>query len=218
MKRMLRYAAENGYDKVAWTKGEQQAERYDLSKSIKDMTATGWTDYSALRGDDAKEAKLIAINTIDGGEYAQLLVDKSGKVLSDVDDQFVGKQLSDVVGKDLAKRLMEDGYQTIEGDGLRIGGEGMKGFYDQILPRFMDKYGKKWGVKTTDIELPNIGDNGLTMHSVEVTPEMKRSVMEGQPMFHKVFHGSSADFERFDSSHMGEGDVFGQERVHLGRQ
>ncbi len=206
MKRMLRYAAENGYDKVAWTKGEQQAERYDLSKSIKDMTATGWTDYSALRGDDAKEAKLIAINTIDGGEYAQLLVDKSGKVLSDVDDQFVGKQLSDVVGKDLAKRLMEDGYQTIEGDGLRIGGEGMKGFYDQILPRFMDKYGKKWGVKTTDIELPNIGDNGLTMHSVEVTPEMKRSVMEGQPMFHKVFHGSSADFERFDSSHMGEGE------------
>ena len=182
-KRMLRYAAENGFDKVAWTTGEQQAERYDLSKSIKNMTATGWTDYSAVRGDDAKEAKLIAINTIDGDEYAQLLVDKSGKVLSDVDDQFVGKQLSDIVGKDLAKRLMEDGYQTIEGDGLRIGGEGMKGFYDQILPRFADKYGKKWNVKTTDITLPNIGDNGLTMHSVDVTPEMKASVLEGQPMF-----------------------------------
>lgn len=206
MKRMLRYAAENGYDKVAWTTGEQQAERYDLSKSIKDMTATGWTDYSAVRGDDAKEAKLIAINTIDGGEYAQLLVDKSGKVLSDVDDRFVGKQLSDVVGKDLAKRLMEDGYQTIEGDGLRIGGEGMKGFYDQILPRFMDKYGKKWGVKTGEVELPELGDNGLTMWSVDVTPEMKQSVMEGQPMFQKVWHGSGADFDRFDHSKMGSGE------------
>lgn len=194
MKRMLRYAAENGYDKVAWTTGEQQAERYDLSKSIKDMTATGWTDYSAVRGDDAKEAKLIAINTIDGGEYAQLLVNKSGKVLSDVDDQFVGKQLSDVVGKDLSKRLMEDGYQTIEGDGLRIGGEGMKGFYDQMLPRFMDKYVKKWGTKTGEVQLPDIGDSGLTMHAVEVTPEMKVSVMEGQPMFFKGEDGEVLGF------------------------
>ena len=194
MKRMLRYAAENGYDKVAWTTGEQQANRYDLSKSIKDMTATGWTDYSAVRGDDAKESKLISINTIDGGEYAQLLVDKSGKVISDVDDQFVGKQLSDIVGKDLAKRLMEDGYQTIEGEGLRIGGEGMKGFYDQILPRFMDKYGKKWNVKTTDINLPNIGDNGLVMHSIDVTPEMKASVLEGQPMFFKGEDGEVLGF------------------------
>ncbi|MBQ2258976.1 MAG: hypothetical protein II339_01800, partial [Spirochaetales bacterium] len=32
MKRMLRYAAENGYDAVAWTKGEQQADRYNLGK------------------------------------------------------------------------------------------------------------------------------------------------------------------------------------------
>ena len=31
---MLRYAAENGYDKIAWTTGEQQAERYDLSKKV----------------------------------------------------------------------------------------------------------------------------------------------------------------------------------------
>ena len=194
MKRMLRYAAENGYDKVAWTTGEQQAERYDLSKSIKDMTATGWTDYSALRGDDAKEAKLIAINTIDGGEYAKLLVDKSGKVISDVNDQFVGKQLSEIVGKDLAKRLMEDGYQTIEGDNLRIGGEGMKGFYDQILPRYMDKYGKKWGVKTGEVELPNIGKGGLTMWSVDVTPEMRESVMEGQPMFFRTPEGTAYGF------------------------
>ncbi len=28
MKRMIRYAAENGFDKVAWTRGEQQVERY----------------------------------------------------------------------------------------------------------------------------------------------------------------------------------------------
>lgn len=43
------------------------------------------------------------------------------------------------------------------------------------------------------------------MRAVEVTEEMKRSVLEGQPMFHKVFHGSGADFEAFDSKKIGSG-------------
>jgi hypothetical protein len=34
LKRMIRYAAENSYDKLAWTTGAQQAERYDLSKQV----------------------------------------------------------------------------------------------------------------------------------------------------------------------------------------
>jgi hypothetical protein len=34
LKRMIRWAAENGFDRVAWTTGEQQADRYDLSKHI----------------------------------------------------------------------------------------------------------------------------------------------------------------------------------------
>jgi hypothetical protein len=46
----------------------------------------------------------------------------------------------------------------------------------------MNKYGKKWGVKVEDIDLSNLED-GLTMHSIPVTEEMKASVMEGQVMF-----------------------------------
>ena len=34
IKRMLRHAAENGFDRLAWTTGDQQAARYDLSKHI----------------------------------------------------------------------------------------------------------------------------------------------------------------------------------------
>ena len=33
-KRMIRYAAENGFDRIAWTTGEQQAARYDLSRQV----------------------------------------------------------------------------------------------------------------------------------------------------------------------------------------
>jgi hypothetical protein len=34
IRRMMRYAAENGFDRIAWTNGEQQSERYDLSKKL----------------------------------------------------------------------------------------------------------------------------------------------------------------------------------------
>lgn len=34
MKRMIRYAAENGYDRIAWTPGKVQADRYNLAKYI----------------------------------------------------------------------------------------------------------------------------------------------------------------------------------------
>ena len=59
----------------------------------------------------------------------------------------------------------------------------MKTFYDQMLVNFMNKYGKQWGVKVQDIELPNVEDGKYTYHSVDITPEMKKDVMEGQTMF-----------------------------------
>jgi hypothetical protein len=197
LKRMLRYAAENGYDKVAWTKGEQQAERYDIGDKITDISVDKYPN----------GRKIVSLNYKNGEGYIdlyQMEVDNDGIVIS---GDFKGKQLSDVVGKELAKKLMDvEDHEKFTGEDLRIGGEGMKGFYDQILPRFMNKYCKKWGVEVSEVELPNIGDNGLTMWSVDVTPEMKASVMEGQPMFQKVWHGSGADFDRFDHSHMGEGE------------
>ena len=90
-------------------------------------------------------------------------------------------------GKDLGMRIIEKAERedaaVIEGEGLRIGGEGMKGFYDKILPSFMNKYGKRWGVTVGDVTLPNVEESARTMHSVDVTEDMKASVMEGQPMF-----------------------------------
>jgi hypothetical protein len=39
LKRMLRYAAENGYDKLGWTPGDVQNDRYDLSKHVSEVRA-----------------------------------------------------------------------------------------------------------------------------------------------------------------------------------
>ena len=82
------------------------------------------------------------------------MVDKTGKVQGHYSAaQFDGKQLSDVVGKEMADKIMKlDAPHEFAGEGLRIGGEGMKGFYDNIIPKSIEKLGKEFGVKVQKLE------------------------------------------------------------------
>ncbi len=166
-KRMLRYAAENGYDHLAWTTGTQQAERYNIGNTISDI----YRSYSN-----------IIVGTQAGDIY--IYFDSEGRITT---GQFSGNTLAEVFGKRTADKILNmTPGQTLSGDNLHIGGEGMKAFYDRMLPSFVSKYVKKWGSKVQDITLPEIGDNGLTMHSVEITPDMRESVLQGQTMFRSV--------------------------------
>jgi hypothetical protein len=164
MKRMLRYASENGYEKLAWTPGSVQAERYDLSKQIEKIDwGKNWDntyDVSAITktGQNVTKRKLSA----------------SG--------------IEDFIGKDLTKKITESVEEEgiLEGLDLKVGGEGMKGFYDLIIPSYLSKYAKKWGAKVgeTQIDAGNISAT-TTVHSIGITDSMRESVMSGQPMFSK---------------------------------
>ena len=232
LKRMLRYATENGFSKLAWTTGEQQANRYDLSKQI-----------SRVRYDDQRN--LVAYD-FDGREVIVRHLDSD-------------EQLEDYIGKEPAKKLLEKelivpktehrgggltvkeaSYRELTGLDLKVGGEGMKGFYDKMVPRFLNKYVKKWGSKVEEVGLrisPSLegltdlkvdgpfssGDYAilgadrsgvyryvyhhtgsqrlfatreaaqgwldenvkvsLTQPSIDITPAMRESVLQGQPQF-----------------------------------
>lgn len=178
MKRMLKLAAEEGYDKIAWTKGEQQAERYNIGESVKNIEVNAVTD--AETGEVLEnEFDVYTRSNSNGGGF---ITEATGRMNTE--------QIHEIFGKDLGGRIIEGGRTQsntiIEGDDLRIGGEGMKGFYDKMLPSFMNKYGKKWGTKVGEVELPDVEEAGRTMWSVDVTPEMKESVMQGQTMFSKA--------------------------------
>lgn len=168
MKRMLRLAAEEGFDKVAWTTGMQQAERYDIGNAVERI--------------EKLDDRAFLVYPEDGSPYQELEFDEDGVYRDDDDALLNNKTMADIFGKETAEKLknLSDGDQ-LTGEGLRIGGEGMKAFYDKMLPQFMNKYGKRWGVKVGEVTLNTPGKE--VMHSVDVNEDMKRSVMQGQPLF-----------------------------------
>lgn len=190
-KRMLRWAAENGFDRIAWTTGEQQAERYDLSKQVDTI---GW-----LAHDDGTF-------TID--------IEKDGRTLA-TERSLSPERLEEMVGKDVAEKIVEGAKSAdtgeLKGLDLKVGGEGMRGFYDQILPKVAAKLTKKWGGKVGETYLLATGDAKLLsndnaqnaaaigaapVHSLDITPAMREAALAGLPLFSEAQDPRLARLER----------------------
>ena len=207
-KRMLRWGAENGFDRIAWTTGEQQAERYDLSKKIERVS------YNDLTG------QLMAWEVGAYGDPGRLPVLRETVPI---------EKSADYVGKEAAQKLIAaapvNDVRSISGDDLRVGGEGMRTFYDQILPSIANDLGKKFGARVEDTQIANaevpfkLNPDGsqqtfapasiLTVHSLPVTPAMRDSVMQGQPRF--KLPGVKLDAEYADA--VAKGDMETAQRM-----
>lgn len=147
MKRMIRYAAENGFDRVAWLPGEEQASRYDLSRDVKRI---GWKPTEMFDGTQ------VTIDLNNGG-VLNFTVNGDGRVTkiakASFAEQFKDKHIDDVVGKEIGDKILTNNRGELTGDGLKIGGRGMKAFYDKILVDVANKLGKKFGSKVGKISL-----------------------------------------------------------------
>ncbi len=133
VKRMLAKAKEEGYDGVAWTTGEMQANRYDLSKHLDSVYA--------IRNADGNIS-------ISGFKDNKRVVDKVGIVDTEL-ESYVGKELSSKIINDLPiGKLRSKTYENLD---LKVGGKGLKYVYDKQLPSLFKKYGKE-GVE--ELEIP----------------------------------------------------------------
>jgi hypothetical protein len=156
MKRVIQMASEGGYDRIAFTTGKTQADRYDLSKQINEL--------SYKKMDDE-----LTMGLGNGPYYEIVAVDKSDMPV--LRKQVTEQELPDLVGKDMAKKIIDGEGKVAEdymgksvtkvfsGLDLQVGGEGMRGFYDDILPKFLNKYAKKWDAKTGVAEIPTSNVN-----------------------------------------------------------
>lgn len=189
LKRMIRYAAENGYDQVAWTPGDIQNDRYDLSKQIDAL------DWRWHRGEQPTDDTVTLNLWKDSKRFEQAV-------------KMPWKDLPDHVGKDMADKIAKaaetNSSGSMMGVDLRVGGEGMRGFYDRILPNAANKIGKKFGAKVGETKIatarpePSVADvtpDDLfpaldvqqAVHSLPITDAMRESVtQEGQPLFQRT--------------------------------
>lgn len=220
LKRAIKMASDGGYEQIAFTTGKTQADRYDLSRQV---------DKIVVPMVNADGTRSVRIDPTDGTTI-NLTVDKNGVVTGygSSSSQFSGKGLDEIIGKEIADKVLNvnpnvisgkpvdlgDGsYRVNWGDGtssagrynfetakqiadngksnaatfsgldLQVGGEGMKGFYDKMLPKKLEKLGKKYGSKPTKTTMQT-PDGEVEVWTFNLPKEMRDTVKEqGQPLF-----------------------------------
>ena len=132
LKAMIQHAAENGYDQIAITPGAEQARRFGLSKHV------GAVSYNP--------------------ETQHFQAFKPNRETITSEKGATPERVKALIGKEATEKLLQTspfmGHHYLEGQGLDIGGEGMKGFYDKMVPTFLNKFGKKHGVQVQPGSVP----------------------------------------------------------------
>jgi len=220
LKRAIQHAAENGYDRIGLTTGKRQIERYtneirqnvdeisfqtgakltqqeadelySLRQNMKNLTGSQKARYEQLYN---KEGEYVGENETKIRAYKGSKPTFEGTVKDGkfIDGAAEGKTVEEVLGKAMAKQIAEKKTGNLQGDDLTIGGEGMKKYYDETYPKFLDKYGKKWGARVGDTTIstgrsnvggvPSMYPDKEPIRYLDITPEMKAGVSKGQPLF-----------------------------------
>ena len=215
LKRALLEAAKGGHDKLAWTPGDIQTDRYSLSKHIKELHHKS--------NDDGTYNILAQGNTRRG-------------YLSQLRKQNVPEsKLADLLGKDVAEKIIarhgdeselstspDDNWRKLSGLSLDVGGEGMRTFYDQMLPKRLLKLARMHDpdakMDNTIIRNPRTADYGsqtTRLPFLHITPKMRESILkngfaahadggavegyaeggdvEDHPLTNPVYHGTKSE-------------------------
>lgn len=141
LKRMIRWAAEHGHDRLAWTTGRQQYNRY------KDMTdnhvdTIHWTRNESKPGEQPTY---------------HVEVHKDGE--PQLSQTMNHDELFNHLGHNMASQIVNssDNQGKLEGDDLSVNQSGFAHAYDKMMPEIAAKLGKKYGAKVgaTHIENPS---------------------------------------------------------------
>lgn len=161
LKRVIQEAVDKGYDRVVMVRGEQAADT--IARQIQQIKELGWTT--------ADNGNTYALQAIERPSDTQMATREIAKGIP-------AKDLSDYVGKDIADRIVTASASapegTLRGVDLKVGGEGMKAFYDKIVPNTLRDLGKSMGLKIElePVKLFTDGDN----LSFRITPEVRQKV------------------------------------------
>jgi len=177
LKNVLREAALGNYDGIVFPTGQNQADRYGLEKHVD-----------------------------------KVMYDPGNRVLKAVKDgnsvvnrQNVGPEdLPGLIGHDVTKRLLhpdntfnagdpENQFHMLQGDDLKMGGQGMKGYYDGIVPKAVMKLARQHDPNIQPAEPVTYMEDGETYQGfhLPMTDDLKKGILDkGYPAFRR---GGSVD-------------------------
>jgi len=121
-------------ERLTWTTGDVQADRYNLAKYINSIEAQAVGDNFNL-----------AVIHKDG--HAQNL------------QNVTPDELSDYVGKEMAEKIVREKGGMYSGLDLEVGGEYHKQLYDGKITKFAQKFLKKYGVEPEKWQAPSASEN-----------------------------------------------------------
>ncbi len=187
IKRLTRYAADNGFDAISVPKGSVVQDRYNLVRKF-DSIEIGSFDLARRE---------IGIEAQDQNGVLQ------------ISELMKFENLEKRFGKDIAERIINKGKTLKQADydngnnsvtfnqPIIEGGEGKNSLYDKAIPAYLKKYAKKFNAKVYDdklgrkvfddeindmVDLDPIDDIPVTV--LELSDEMKVGVQSSsQPLF-----------------------------------
>ena len=200
IKKAIAYAAEQGMDGIVFATGQQNADFYDLSKSV-----------DRVEWYPVNEAGIGDLQAFKGGESVIFK------------HRIYEKELPDLIGKDAAEKLINNptdktpgrygNTHTISGEALKVGGTGMLKFYGTpstlaadmqsktppIVPLTANKVLKQIGADMTvsTIELADIpesekkGDKAdwePTLIGFAIPDSLRAKALQGLPLFSRRIH------------------------------
>jgi hypothetical protein len=152
LKRVIKEAVDNDIDTVAFIKGGQAADKYSLRTFVDYISADRKTTSGVEHLPGATDDLYVFIAPKDSLSPHAFYVGPDGiikePISADVRSKFLGEPLSNVIGKEAAEKLLSTKIgesQVLRDEGLTLGGKGMEGFYDNILPKTAEKLLKKLG-------------------------------------------------------------------------
>jgi hypothetical protein len=164
LKNVLHEAAMGNYDHVVFSPGQAQADRYGLETKVDSIAYhPGEKTFTAFKNNRPTVTK------------------------NDIDPNGV----KNLIGKDLAEKLLHpdnavdlgggEMFHSLSGDDLKMGGEGMRGYYDNILPKSVMRLAQQHDpdIKPGSMPLPD----QYTGFSIPMTDKLKQGVLGGQTAF-----------------------------------
>lgn len=174
LKRMVRYAVDNGIHQVAWTTGAENAVRYGIQDhidSLKWSKVEGGVEIKAIK--DGKEVLDRKLTDIDLGAHigervaTQIITDPSqaGEIAADKLDAINGL-----------------GMQAFYGDTKGLGPKGQPAIMTVVANKVLKQMGGG-KVETIDITVSEKGHDFAGAPGFKITPDMAAKARGGFPMF-----------------------------------